>query len=97
MELKKVLKKPVITEKATFLASQGGYVFEVDRQATKKEIKKAVEKFFKVTVTQIKTINVAGKKRRLLKTRKQIQGKPWKKALVILKEGEKIDLFETGD
>jgi large subunit ribosomal protein L23 len=97
MDLKFVLKQPLITEKGTFLNSKGGYVFSVDRQATKKEIKKAVEKFLKVTVEQIKTIKIVGKKRRALRSRKQFQKADWKKAIIFLKQGEKIDLFETGE
>jgi large subunit ribosomal protein L23 len=97
MDLKFVLKQPLITEKGTFLNSRGGYVFGVDRQATKPEIKKAVEKFLKVTVEQVKTIRIVGKKRKALKSRKQFQQADWKKAIVFLKSGEKIDLFETGE
>lgn len=97
MDLNFVLKKPLVTEKSTSLNSQGGYIFQVDRQATKGEIKKAVERFFKVKVNRVRTINVAGKSRRALKTRKQIQQADWKKAMVFLKEGGKIDLFETGE
>jgi len=97
MNLNFVLKKPLITEKGTLLGASGGYVFRVDRQATKTEIKKAVESFFKVTVEQIKTMRVVGKKRKALKSRKQFQQPDWKKAIVFLKQGEKIDLFETGE
>lgn len=96
MDLNFVLKKPLITEKSTFLNTYGGYIFQVDRQATKGEIKKAVEKFFKVKVDRVRTINVAGKSRRNSKTKKQVQRADWKKAMVFLKEGGKIDLFETG-
>ena len=97
MDLNFVLKKPLITEKSTFLNSQGGYVFQVDPQATKGEIKKAVERFFKVKVINVRTINVIGKNKRALRSRKQIQRPNWKKAMVFLKEGGKIDLFETGE
>ncbi len=96
MKLSEVLKKPLITEKASALNAEGRYVFEVERQATKKEIKNAVEKIFKVKVTEVQTIGVKGKKRRLLRTRRQTLQAPWKKAIVTLKEGDKIDLFETG-
>lgn len=96
MKLSDVLKRPLITEKASILNAQGRYAFEVARQATKKEIKDAVEKIFKVKVTSIQTMGVKGKKRRSLRTRKQTSQAPWKKAIVALKEGDKIDLFETG-
>lgn len=97
MDLNFVLKQPLITEKGSFLGRANGYVFRVDRQATKTEIKKAMEKFFKVTVEQVKTIRVVGKKRKVLKSRRQFQKADWKKAIVFLKQGEKIDLFETGE
>ena len=96
MDLTQVLKRPIITEKSTALSTEGRYVFQVARQATKQEIKKAIEDFLKVKVKQVRTINVPGKKRRVLRTRKQTTQADWKKAIVELKEGEKIDLFETG-
>lgn len=96
MDLNYVLKRPLITEKASVLNVQGRYVFAVDRQATKKEIKDAVEKIFKVKVIGVQTMGVKGKKRRSLRTKKQIAQANWKKAIVGLKEGDKIDIFETG-
>ncbi|MCJ7829726.1 50S ribosomal protein L23 [Patescibacteria group bacterium] len=96
MDLNHVLKRPLITEKASVLNAQGRYVFAVDRQATKKEIKDAVEKIFKVKVIGVQTISVKGKKRRSLRTKKQTTQANWKKAIVGLKEGDKIDIFETG-
>lgn len=96
MDLNYVLKRPLITEKASVLNAQGRYVFAVDRQATKKEIKDAVEKIFKVKVIGVQTMGVKGKKRRSLRTKKQIAQANWKKAIVGLKEGDKIDIFETG-
>ncbi len=94
MNLNYVLKRPIITEKTTILNSQGKYVFEVERQATKKEIKEAIEKIFKVKVEKVQTVCVKGKERRMLKTRKRVSKPDWKKAVVKLKEGDKIDLFE---
>jgi large subunit ribosomal protein L23 len=96
MNINFVLKKPIITEKGTLFSAHGGYLFQVDTQARKEEIKKAVEKFFKVKVIKVRTMNVVGKKRRALRTKKQSKMADWKKALVFLKEGDKIDLFETG-
>lgn len=80
MNLYQVVKKPIVTEKSTMQASQGKYVFEVDKRASKKDIKQAVEKLFSVTVLGVTTANVRG---------------DWKKAVVTLKEGDKIELFET--
>ena len=95
MKLSDILKRPVITEKAAMQAGKQKYVFEVDRRSTKGEIKKAVEKFFKVNVLKVRTMMVKGKKHRAMRTRKETQSAGWKKAIVLLKEGDKIDLFET--
>jgi large subunit ribosomal protein L23 len=95
MKLSDVLKRPIITEKAAGQTAEQKYVFEVDRRSTKEEIKKAVEKFFKVKPLKIRTIMARGKKHRALRTRKESQKADWKKAIVLLKEGDKIDLFET--
>ncbi len=88
-----VLRRPLITEKYTILQAQGKYAFEVAGAATKFQIKEAVEKAFSVTVTGMNVMTVAGKKRRL--GRRELPAKPWKKAVVTLKPGDKIELFET--
>lgn len=85
MDLTYVLKRPLVTEKSTLSLSEGKYTFEVDRQATKKEIAKAVEDTFGVHVKGVQTIRI-----------KTLQS-DWKKAIVQLAEGEKIDIFETGE
>jgi large subunit ribosomal protein L23 len=86
-----ILKHPRITEKATALAEKSQYVFKVVPDATKQEIKYAVEQIFKKKVARVNTLNVTGKKKR---ERTASFGKrpDWKKAIVTLKEGEKIDL-----
>lgn len=80
-----------ITEKGTRLAAQNKYLFKVDAAANKLEIKQAVESFFKVKVLKVHTMNYLGKKRR---ERTIHYGKrpDWKRAIVTLKEGDKIDL-----
>ncbi|PTY01318.1 50S ribosomal protein L23 [Verrucomicrobia bacterium LW23] len=85
-----IIKTPRITEKATALSSLGQYVFRVASDATKQEIKYAVKTIFKKDVAGVNTLNVRGKKRR---SRTIHAGKTsdWKKAIVTLKEGEKID------
>ncbi len=88
-----VLRRPLITEKYTILQAQGKYAFEVAGAATKPQVKEAVEKAFNVTVTGMNLMNVAGKTRRL--GRHVLPAKPWKKAVVTLKPGDKIELFET--
>ena len=92
MDLYEVLRRPLITEKSTTLQAQGKYVFEVAAEANKPQIKQAVEKAFKVEVTAVNVMTVAGKRRRL--GRRQLPAHPWKKAIVTLKEGDKIELFE---
>jgi large subunit ribosomal protein L23 len=88
-----VLKRPLITEKATLLKSTTNSVsFEVDRRAKKKQIQEAVEKLFKVKVTDVRTMNVSGKVKRRGRTVGLRPG--WKKAIVTLKAGEKIEFFE---
>jgi large subunit ribosomal protein L23 len=80
-----------ITEKGSLLAGQNKYLFKVDPSANKLEIKRAIEDFFKVKVTKVNTMNYDGKGRR---ERTIHAGKTpdWKRAVVTLKEGDKIDL-----
>ena len=86
------IKKPLITEKNSLLAEQGVYVFEVDKKATKPEIKSAIEKYFRVKVDTVKTSTCRNRARRTRMGVGRVQY--WKKAMVKLKEGEKISLFE---
>jgi large subunit ribosomal protein L23 len=88
-----VLRRPLITEKYTALQAEGKYAFEVAKQATKTQVKEAVESAFNVKVTGMNLMTVAGKRRRL--GRRILAAKPWKKAVVTLKPGDKIELFET--
>ncbi len=86
------IRRPLITEKAlTTRESEGSLVFEVAAEATKTEVKQAVEKLFNVKVASIRTANVEGKERR----RGKFSGyKPdWKKAYVRLRAGEKVPDF----
>lgn len=92
MHVYQVLRRPLITEKNSQLQVQGKYVFEVADEANKNQIKQAVEKSFKVDVTAVNIITVPGKQRRI--GRQQVLTSPWKKAIVTLKPGEKIELFE---
>jgi large subunit ribosomal protein L23 len=91
-EAYQIIRKPLVTEKSTQQKEQNQYVFEVMREANKVEIQKAIEKLFKVTVLQVRTSNVLGKIKRL--GRKQGKRQDWKKAIVTLKEGDRIDFFE---
>jgi large subunit ribosomal protein L23 len=93
MKPTEILKRPLITEKATFQKGEGNAVsFEVEGKANKKQIREAVEKLFKVKVEDVRTMNVAGKVKRRGRTVGLRPG--WKKAVVTLKEGEKIEFFE---
>ena len=83
----------MITEKSTRQKEEGRqYVFEVDRDANKIEIQSAIERLFKVKVLQVRTSNILGKMKRL--GRRYGKRADWKKAVVTLKEGDRIDFFE---
>lgn len=88
---KLLLTKPLITEKAANLGAGGQYVFMVAKNATKPEIKKAIEKEYKVTVTGLNIINTRPKSRRVGRTVGIKSG--FKKAIVILKAGDKLDVL----
>ncbi len=89
-----VIKKPLVTEKtATEKDAHNVVAFIVNKDANKIEIKQSVEKLFKVEVTAVKTINVAGKLKRVGKNIGKRSN--WKKAYVTLKEGSNIDFFEV--
>ncbi len=92
-EAQKIIRRPLITEKSTRQKEEGRqYVFEVDRDANKIEIQSAVERLFKVNVLQVRTCNVLGKLKRV--GRRYGKRPDWKKAIVTLKEGDRIDFFE---
>lgn len=88
-----VLIRPIVTEKSTILTEQNKYVFRVAKAANKAQIKEAVEKAFDVTVVDVNTMNVRGKARRAGRQRERTVVHPWKKAVVTLAEGDKIELF----
>ena len=92
MHLYDVLRRPVITEKSTELQGQNKYAFEIAEGANKPMIKQAVEKAFKVKVTGVNVITMKSKTRRV--GRRQVQTSPWKKAIVTLQAGDKIEFFE---
>jgi large subunit ribosomal protein L23 len=88
-----ILVRPIVTEKNTFLNEVGKYCFEVALPSNKIEIKKAVEEVFNVQVTGVNIIKVPGKIRRM--GRHSGMTRTWKKAIVTLAPGQKIELFET--
>jgi large subunit ribosomal protein L23 len=87
-----VIVRPLITEKATLLAGERKYAFEVDRRANKNQIRDAVKQAFNVHVEKVNTMNVHGKRRRF--GRRITQTRSWKKAIVTLAEGDTIQIFE---
>lgn len=85
-----VIEHPYITEKTSALAARNTYVFRVARRATKSEIVKAIRRMFKVTVMKVNVMNMPGKKVRVGRREGRVPG--FKKAMVTIKEGEKIDI-----
>jgi large subunit ribosomal protein L23 len=90
-----ILIRPIITEKITGMQDSRQYAFEVPLTVNKIEIVKAVEKKFNVSVTSVRTLRVKGKHKVQMTKRGRFNGqtKTWKKAIVTLKEGDKIDFF----
>ncbi len=90
----KVLKRPIVTERATTLTERHNQVFfEVEKTANKHEIRDAVETIYGVKVTDVRTMTVPGKTKR---RGTSIGKRPsWKKAVVTLKKGDVIDFFAT--
>lgn len=92
-DLYAIIKKPLITERSAFLKDKyNKIIFQVAVNANKRDIKKAVEKIFNVHVMSVNTVNVQGKVKRFGK----FFGKrnDWKKAIITLKEGDRIELLE---
>lgn len=93
MEIWQVIDRPLITEKNTYQLGSGKYTFRVAREANKVQIKEAVEKIFKVQVDAVNVLNVRGKERGV--GRRKGFAPNWKKAIVTLKPGHRIEeLFE---
>lgn len=88
----KILVKPLVTEKGNALSSNNQYLFEVTKNTNKNEIKKAIYAVYNVHPVSVNVINVLGKKVR--RGRSFGQMKNWKKAVVTLKSGDKIEFFE---
>ena len=98
MSKRNILIKPLYTEKIARLQErENKYAFAVARDANKIEIRQEIEKKFNVKVTSIQTINVIGKIRQQLTRSGRFFGQrpDWKKAIVTLAEGQKLELFEN--
>jgi large subunit ribosomal protein L23 len=92
MNPEQIIRRPIVlTEKSNRLREQNQVVFEVARDANKIQIRDAVEKLFKVKVTDVNTLVMRGKERRMGRGYAKMQN--WKKAMVTLKAGDSIDFF----
>ncbi len=93
-----ILKRPLLTEKMTKIADKTAQVgFVVEKTATKEEIKSVIEKTYNVEVERVNTILVRGKRKSRFTKSGVVNGKKpnYKKAIIQLKEGQKIDFFEN--
>ena len=90
-----VLIRPVVSEKTYALMERGSYVFVVDPRATKIDVRHAVERAFNVTVTNVNTLNRKGKTTRNRRTGVTGARASTKRAIVTLKQGDTINLFEN--
>lgn len=95
LSVKLLIKKPIITEQSMKLAGLGFYTFAVDRDANKREISQVVEKKFNVEVVSVRTINIKGKLKNQRSKRGVYKTQDLKKAIVGVKKGQKIALFEA--
>jgi large subunit ribosomal protein L23 len=96
MNAYEIIIRPVITEKNTNLMELGKYTFEVAGEANKPMIKSAIEELFDVQVVQVNTMNVRAKYRQRRTRKGIIEGytRSWKKAIVTLAPGQRIEIFE---
>lgn len=95
MHWREIIRRPIITEKSGFQASElSQYAFMVDSRANKIQIKEAIEKAFSVTVDKVRVLNMPAKRGRSYRNRQlRVRKSQYKKAIVTLSEGS-IDLFE---
>ncbi|MGE5599298.1 MAG: 50S ribosomal protein L23 [Bacteroidota bacterium] len=92
MDTRDIIKRPIVTEKTTGQMEENKYNFVVDLRANKHQIKKAVEEIFKVKVVSVNTLRVLGKEKRM---GRNVGKRPdWKKAVVTLAPGNRIQFFE---
>ncbi|TAF64544.1 MAG: 50S ribosomal protein L23 [Cytophagales bacterium] len=93
--MENIIKRPLLSEKASIQSEAGVYTFVVDRKANKIQIKKALEKMYGVEIVNINTINTASKPKMRYTSSRVVQGrtKPYKKAIVKVAEGEFIDVY----
>jgi large subunit ribosomal protein L23 len=94
--MQSIILAPIISEKSMSDAAKGRYTFRVSVQSTKQDVKKAVEEKFKVHVVKVATVTIKGRSVRAGVKRIESLKQPFKKAMVTVKAGEKITIFETG-
>jgi len=93
MDIYRIIRRSLLTEKSTIERDEKNqYVFEVDRRANKIEIAKAIEKVFKVKVTDVRVMNIPGKKKRVGRILGETSA--WKKAVVTIAPGNRIEIIE---
>jgi large subunit ribosomal protein L23 len=92
MDARQLIKRPVITEKTTKMMEENKYCFVVNPAANKTQIKQAIETIFNVKVQSVNTTNILGKLKRM--GRHQGRRPSWKRAIVTLKKGSRIEFFE---
>ena len=97
MNINSIIIGPIISEKSMSEAGKGKFTFAVARTADKTAVKKAVNIAFKVNVVSVQTTLQKGKRRRSGAKRTLVPGSVWKKAVIMLKPGEKIDIFAAAD
>ncbi len=96
MRLNDIIERPILTEKTVNLQAESNrYAFRVNKKASKGAISDAVESTFGVDVEEVKTLIMPGKKRRKRGTNVFIKTPSWKKALVRIKDGQKIEMFTS--
>jgi large subunit ribosomal protein L23 len=96
MDARSTIIRPLVTEKSMHKVAEGRYVFAVTQYSTKTEVRKAIESTFNVKVVSLSTSVVKGKAKRAGKRRLEIKSPIWKKAIVTVKKGDRIYLFESG-
>ena len=96
MDTSRIIIAPIVSEKSMTDVSKGRYTFSVDTHANKNEIRKEIERKFKVNILKISTITVKGRKMKSGARRLEISKSPSKKAIVTVKEGQKISIFDQG-
>lgn len=94
--MRSVIISPIISEKSMAGANLGKFTFKVARKSGKEDVKKAVEDKFKVKVLSVSTTTIKGQTKRTGMKRLESKMTSWKKAVVELEKGQKIDLFDLG-